>query len=116
LPIPRASVLTGRALADTGTQIWGLTIMTIIGFATGFRLGGSVSAGILAFLLIVLFAFAFEWIFITLGLFAGNAQAAQGMSLVLVPFTFVSSAFVPVQPMPGVLTAVAARRPGTYLV
>src|SRR5207302_9914699 len=47
LPIPRASVLTGRALADTGTQIWGLTLMTIIGFATGFRLGGAVGGGIL---------------------------------------------------------------------
>src|SRR6266571_2612004 len=56
LPIPRAAVLTGRALADTGSQIWGLTIMTIIGFAIGFRLGGSVANGILAFLLIVLFA------------------------------------------------------------
>src|SRR5437879_6317602 len=116
LPIPRASVLTGRALADTGTQIWGLTIMTIIGFATGFRLGGSVASGILAFLLIVLFSFAFEWIFITLGLFAGNAQAAQGMSLMLVPFTFVSSAFVPVITMPGPLRAVAAHQPVTYMV
>ena len=116
LPIPRASVLTGRALADTGTQIWGLTIMTIIGFATGFRLGGSVASGVLAFLLIVLFSFAFEWVFITLGLFAGNAQAAQGMSLMLVPFTFVSSAFVPVNTMPGVLKAIAAHQPVTYMV
>src|SRR5437870_7584237 len=45
LPIPRASVLTGRAVADTATQIWGLTIMTLIGFAIGFRLGGSVTSG-----------------------------------------------------------------------
>ena len=63
LPIPRAAVLTGRALADTGSQVWGLTIMTIIGFAIGFRLGGSVANGILAFALIVLFSFAFEWVF-----------------------------------------------------
>src|SRR5216683_895346 len=49
LPIPRAAVLTGRALADTGSQIWGLTIMTIIGFAVGFRLSGSIAAGIFAF-------------------------------------------------------------------
>jgi len=116
LPIPRAAVLTGRALADTGTQLWGLTIMTIIGFGIGFRLGGSVANGILAFLLIVLFSFAFEWVFITLGMYAGNAQAAQGMSLMLVPFTFVSSAFVPVSSMPGPLRAVAAHQPVTYMV
>jgi ABC transporter DrrB family efflux protein len=116
LPIPRAAVLTGRALADTGTQLWGLTIMTIIGFAVGFRLSGSVAAGIFAFALIVVFSFAFEWVFITLGLYAGNAQAAQGMSLMLIPFTFVSSAFVPVKSMPGALQAVAAHQPVTYMV
>src|SRR6266568_2174813 len=90
--------------------------MTVIGFAVGFRLGGSVLNGIFAFLLIVLFSFAFEWVFITLGLYAGNAQAAQGMSLMLVPFTFVSSAFVPVKSMPGPLQAVAAHQPVTYMV
>jgi len=116
LPIPRAAVLTGRALADTGTQVWGLTIMTVIGFAIGFRLSGSVAAGILAFALIVVFSFAFEWVFITLGLYAGNAQAAQGMSLMLIPFTFVSSAFVPVSSMPGPLQAVAAHQPVTYMI
>lgn len=116
LPIPRASVLAGRAVADTATQAWGLTIMTAIGFAVGFRLGGSVADGILAFLLILVFSFAFEWVFITLGLFAGNAQAAQGMSLMLVPFTFVSSAFVPVESMPGPLQAVAENQPVTYMV
>ena len=116
LPIPRASVLTGRALADTATQVWGLSIMTAIGFAIGFRLGGSVAAGILAFVLIIFFSFAFEWVFITLGLFAGNAQAAQGMSLMLIPFTFVSSAFVPVNSMPGPLRAVAAHQPVTYMI
>jgi ABC-2 type transport system permease protein len=116
LPIPRAAVLTGRALADTGSQVWGLTIMTIIGFLIGFRLGGSVANGILAFLLIVLFSFAFEWVFITLGMYAGNAQAAQGMSLMLVPFTFVSSAFVPVISMPTVLRAVARNQPVTFMV
>jgi ABC transporter DrrB family efflux protein len=116
LPIPRAAVLTGRALADTGTQLWGLTIMTVIGFAVGFRLGGSIPAAIFAFALIIVFSFAFEWVFITLGLFAGNAQAAQGMSLMLIPFTFVSSAFVPVKSMPGALQAVAAHQPVTYMI
>ena len=116
LPIPRAAVLTGRALADTGTQLWGLTIMTIIGFLIGFRLGGSIANGILAFVLIVVFAFAFEWVFITLGMYAGNAQAAQGMSLMLVPFTFVSSAFVPVASMPSGLRAVARNQPVTFMV
>jgi ABC transporter DrrB family efflux protein len=116
LPIPRSSVLAGRAVADTATQTWGLTIMTIIGFAVGFRLHAPVGNAVFAFALIIVYSFAFEWVFITLGLFAGNAQAAQGMSLMLIPFTFVSSAFVPVASMPGGLRAVARYQPITYMV
>lgn len=116
LPIPRSSVLAGRAVADTATQTWGLTIMTIIGFAVGFRLHAPIGNAVFAFALIILYSFAFEWVFITLGLFAGNAQAAQGMSLMLIPFTFVSSAFVPVESMPGGLQAVAEYQPITYMV
>ena len=43
------------------------------------------SQALLAFGLCLVFGFAFEWLFITLGLFAGNAQAAQGMALHGVP-------------------------------
>ena len=116
LPIPRSAVLAGRSLADTATQTWGLSIMTAIAFATGFRLHAPVVNGVFAFGLILFFSFAFEWVFITLGMFAGNAQAAQGMSLMLVPFTFVSSAFVPVSSMPTVLRVVAEHQPVTYMV
>jgi ABC-2 type transport system permease protein len=116
LPIPRSAVLAGRAVADTATQTWGLSIMTAIAFGVGFRLHAPVQNAILAFALILFFSFAFEWVFITLGMFAGNAQAAQGMSLMLVPFTFVSSAFVPVSTMPGPLQAVANNQPVTYMV
>lgn len=116
LPIPRSSVLGGRAVADTATQTWGLSIMTAIAFAVGFRLNAPVGNALLAFALIILFSFAFEWVFITLGLFAGNAQAAQGMSLMLIPFTFVSSAFVPVESMPSGLRAVADYQPVTYMI
>lgn len=116
LPIPRASVLAGRAVADSATQTWGTLIMTVVGFLIGFRLGGSVAAGLFAFALLILFAFVFEWIFITLGLYAGNAQAAQGMSLLLIPFVFVSSSFVPVESMPGWMQSVARNQPVTYMV
>src|SRR4249919_3310886 len=88
LPIPRSAVLTGRAVADTTLLIWSLVITTAIGFAVGFRIHGSIAEALLAFGLCLVFGFAFEWLFITLGLFAGNAQAAQGMALLVFPLTF----------------------------
>jgi ABC-2 type transport system permease protein len=116
LPIPRSSVLAGRSLADTAMQVWGLAITTAIGFAVGFRIHGSPLDALAAFALLLVLGFAFEWLFITLGLFAGNAQAAQGMALMVFPLTFVSSAYVPVESMPGWLQAFAMHQPITVMV
>jgi ABC-2 type transport system permease protein len=116
LPIPRSAVLAGRALADTGMQLWGLVITTAIGFAVGFRIHGSVLDAVAAFGLLILLGFAFEWLFITLGMFAGSAQAAQGLALMVFPLTFVSSAYVPVETMPGWLQAFAEHQPLTVMV
>ena len=54
--------------------------------------------------------------FIAIGLFAGNAQAAQGMAMIVFPFTFVSSAYVPVDTMPGWMQAFAEHQPITSMV
>ncbi len=116
LPIPRSTVLAGRALADTAMQVWGLIVTAAIGFAVGFRVHGSVLQALTAFGLLLVLGFAFEWLFITLGLFAGSAQAAQGLALLVFPLTFVSSAYVPVETMPGWLQAVAEHQPLTVMV
>jgi ABC transporter DrrB family efflux protein len=116
LPIPRAAVLAGRALADTGLLTWNLAFTVAVGFAVGFRLHGSAVEGLAAFGLCVLFGFAFTWLFVFIGLVAGNAQAAQGMSLLVFPLTFVSSAYVPVDSLPGWLQPVAEHQPITYMV
>jgi ABC-2 type transport system permease protein len=116
LPIPRAAVLGGRAFADTGLLTWSLAVTTAVGFAVGFRLGGDLTPGLAAFGLCMLFGFAFSWLFITIGLVSGNAQAAQGMSLLVFPLTFVSSAYVPVDSLPSWLQPIAEHQPITYMV
>jgi ABC-2 type transport system permease protein len=116
LPIPRSSVLAARAIADTAILTWSLAVTVAIGFAVGFRLHGTALEGLAAFGLVVAFGFVFEWVFITVGLFSGNPQAAQGFGLLVFPLTFVSSAYVPVDSMPGPLQAVAEHQPITYMV
>jgi ABC transporter DrrB family efflux protein len=116
LPIHRAAVLVGRALADTGLLAWSTLVTSAIGFAVGFRLHAGIGKAVLAYLLCLLFGFAFEWVFVLIGLVAGTAQAAQGLSLLVFPFTFVSSAFVPVDSMPGWLQPVARVQPLTFMV
>ena len=116
LPIPRSAVLSGRALADTTVMTWSLAITAAIGFAVGFRIHGPVQDAVLALGLCVLFGFAFEWLFLYLGQIAGTAQAAQGFALLIFPLTFVSSAYVPVESMPGWMQVVAEHQPITYMV
>ena len=116
LPIPRSSVLAARAIADTAILMLASAVTIGIAFAVGFRLHGSALDGLAAFGLVIVFGFAFEWLFITLGLFAGNAQAAQGMGMIVFPFAFISSAYVPVASMPEWLRAFASHQPLTYMV
>src|SRR6478609_12055374 len=70
LPIPRSSVLAARAIADTAILTLASAVTVAIAFAVGFRLHGSVREGLAAFGLVIVFGFAFEWLFITMGLFA----------------------------------------------
>ncbi|HTU85713.1 MAG TPA: ABC transporter permease [Solirubrobacteraceae bacterium] len=116
LPIGRSTVLTARAIADTLILTLAAAVTVGIAFAVGFRLHGSALDGLAAFGLVAAFGFAFEWLFVTMGLFAGNAQAAQGMGMIVFPFAFISSAYIPVATMPGWLQVFAKHQPLTYMV
>ena len=69
-----------------------------------------------AFALCIAFGFAFDWLFIALGMISGTPQAAQGIGFMVFPFTFISSAYVPVSSMPGWLQSFAANQPVTMMV
>jgi ABC transporter DrrB family efflux protein len=116
LPIPRSSVLAARAIADTAILTYSLGVTAAIAFAVGFRLHGSALEGLAAFGLVILFGFAFVWLFIAMGMFAGNAQAAQGMGMIVFPFAFISSAYIPVSTMPSWLQVFAKNQPLTPMV
>ena len=115
LPISRVSPVAGRVLADTVTLLWSLAITTAIGFAVGFRVATGTWSSLAAFGLCLVFGVAFAFVFICIGLFAGNAQAAQGMSLLVFPLTFVSSAYVPVATMPTWMRGIARNQPITMM-
>ncbi|MEJ7562741.1 MAG: ABC transporter permease [Ilumatobacteraceae bacterium] len=116
LPVPRAAILFGRSLADTVLVAWGLLITVALGFATGFRLHGSMLDTVAGVALCLLYGAAFTWPFIYMGLVASSAQAAQGLSFLIFPFVFVSSAYVPVESMPGWMQPIAEHQPITPMV
>jgi ABC-2 type transport system permease protein len=116
LPIPRSAVMLGRSLADTALVSWGLLITGTLGFLLGFRVHGTFLAFVAGIALTILAGFAFAWVFIVIGLVSGSAQAAQGLSMLVIPLSFISSANVPVSSMPGWMQPFAANQPITVII
>jgi ABC-2 type transport system permease protein len=116
LPVPRTALLVGRSAADTVVVAYGLAITTAIGFLVGFRIHGDIGEALAALGLSLVSGFAFTWVFIFIGLVAGKVQVAQGISLLVFLVWFVSSAFVPIESMPGWLQAFANNQPITMML
>jgi len=117
LPTSRASVLAGRTLADVVTN--SVSIVVLVG--TGLIIGFSFSTGALeiigGFALLLLFGYAFSWIFALIGMSVSSPEAANGIGFTIIfPITFISSAFVPVDSMPGALQKFAEINPITIVV
>jgi ABC-2 type transport system permease protein len=106
----------GRTLADFTTNGWSIIFTATLGFAFGFRLPASTADGLAALGLCLLYGLVFTVVFIVIGLFAPNAQAAQGMSMIAFVLAFISSTYVPPSSMPGWLQPFARYQPVTPMV
>lgn len=116
LPLPRLSLVAGRAAADFLTNVWTIAVTAGVGFGFGFRLSGTLAGGLAALGLCLLYSVVFAIVFMVLGLAAPSAQAAQGMSMIAFVFAFISSTYVPAQSMPGWIQPFAKYQPITPMV
>ena len=117
LPMSRAAVLTGRTLADVATNSLSIAVMLIVGVIAGFSFDAPLTHILLGILLLLLFGYAFSWVFAFIGLTSSSPEAAQSLGFILIfPLSFISSAFVPVDSMPAVLQAFAEVNPFTIVV
>ena len=118
LPMARSAVLAGRTTADARTQ------RGRGHHHHGGRVPGRASASWTAWstsswalLLVLAFAYAMSWGFAAIGLAAPNSETAQVMAFpILFPLTFASTAFVPIQSMPGWMQAFASHQPVSVVV
>ena len=116
LPMSRWAVLTARTLAELLKQGISVIVVTCVGLAIGWRVHSSARDVAAAFALALAFGYAFTWAGVCLGLALRSPEAAQQAGLVIfLPLTFISSAFVPTQGMPGWLQPVANWNPMSAL-
>ena len=116
LPVAGRAILGGRAVADAALMVAIGTVTLLAGLAVGFRVDGGAAGLVGALALLGVYSLAFAWVFMWVGLVAGSPQAAQGLGILSVPFSFLSSAFVPVDTLPAVLRVVAEVQPLTMMV
>jgi ABC transporter DrrB family efflux protein len=117
LPMARSAVLAGRTLADVVTNALSATILIATGLAIGFSFHTGWLEAIGGLGLLLLFGYAFSWVFAFVGMLTTSPEAANSVGFIVVfPLTFISSAFVPVRSMPEVLRAFAEVNPFTITV
>jgi ABC-2 type transport system permease protein/oleandomycin transport system permease protein len=117
LPMTRSALLTGRTLGDVITNVFQLVVMFTVGLLVGFNFSSSVGEVVAGIALLLLIGYAFSWVFAFIGLTASSPEAANAYGFtILFPLTFVSSAFVPVDSMPGWLQPIAEHNPFTTMV
>ena len=116
LPIARWAPLTGRITADLGKQAWSIFLLLVVGFILGFRLGTNMAGLLGATLLLLLFALAFSWVSVLVGVLAKDPEKVQVFGYTaLFPVTFVSNVFVPAASMPGWLQPIVRANPVSIL-
>ncbi|WP_424889607.1 ABC transporter permease [Streptomyces sp. XH2] len=114
MAIHRGSVLVGHVVGSVLQAIMSVLLVGAVGVAIGFRSTGATALEwIAAFGLLTLFALALTWIAVGMGMVSPNAEAASNNAMPLIFLPLISSAFVPVDAMPGWFQPIAEYQPFT---
>jgi ABC-2 type transport system permease protein len=111
MPMASSAVVTGRGVADIIHATVDLVILVAIALVLGWRSGGTLSATLFAFALLLWLRLALIFVGIWIGLLVKNTEAAGNLFALAFPFGMISSVFAPPHLMPGWLGAVAAWNP-----
>src|SRR5512134_462737 len=117
LPIARSSVIGGRILADGARIVWSILVITGFSMVLGFRFGGGAAGALGAVVLVTAWGLTMCWPMAFIGITARTTESVNTWGfMIILPLTFASSAFVPVETMPGWLQPVAEVNPVTAAI
>jgi ABC-2 type transport system permease protein len=117
LPMSRLAVILGRTTSDLVVSVVALIVMSLCGLVVGWRIRGSFGDAVLGYLVMLMFAWALSWVGALIGLLARSVEVAQSAGLIwLFPLSFISSAFVPTDKLPGVLRTIAEWNPFSAVI
>ena len=117
LPIARIAPLAGPMMADLTRYALAASLSLTMGIIMGYRPAGGVPGVIGGVLLAMVTGWSLAWIFMYIGTIAKSASSVTSLSvMVLLPLTFVSNAFVPVDSLPDWLKTLVGLNPVSHVV
>lgn len=116
LPMARSAVLFGRSVSDVVYNGGILIVLMLSGLVVGWSVSNGLAPFALGVLLMLGYAFVMSWVGVWLGLRLPSVEVAQQVSFtVILPLTFVSNVFVPIQTLPDWIQPFAAWNPVSTL-
>lgn len=116
LPMWQPAPILGALAGDLFRYSVAAALIVLLGVILGFRPAGGVPGVLLAFGLVLVFAFAVSWLWIIVGMKMKTPESVMTASFAaLMPLTFASNVFVGLETMPGWLRAVVRHNPVTHL-
>ncbi|WP_329080984.1 MULTISPECIES: ABC transporter permease [unclassified Streptosporangium] len=116
MPIARSSVLWAHVLTSLVANSISLVVVVLVALLMGFRSSAGAPAWLAVAGILILFTLALTWIAVIPGLSAKTMEGASAFSYPLVFLSFLSSAFVPTDTMPGPVRFFAEHQPVTSIV
>ncbi|WP_046778843.1 ABC transporter permease [Streptomyces yangpuensis] len=114
MAIHRSSVLIGHVVGSVLQSVASVVLVGAVAVAIGFRSKDATALEWLAaFGLLALFALALTWIAVGMGMASPNAEAASNSAMPLILLPLISSAFTPIEAMPGWFRPIAEYQPFT---
>src|SRR3954471_9854157 len=102
LPIWRPSAMVGYLLGDVLRYLIASVVIMLVGLVLGFRPGGGFLGVAAGAALLLVFSFAFSWVWTMFGLLLRSEKSVMGVSMMVIfPLTFLSNIYVSPTTMPG---------------
>jgi ABC-2 type transport system permease protein len=116
LPIWRPAAMIGYLLGDALRYSIASAVMLVVGLVLGYRPAGGAAGVVAGIALLLLFSFAFSWVWTMFGLMLRTEKAVMSVSMMVIfPLTFLSNVFVDPATMPSWLRGFVDNSPVTHL-
>ncbi|MEU8778515.1 ABC transporter permease [Streptomyces sp. NPDC048606] len=116
LDVGGVPLLAGHVTASVVRNLVSTTLVLAVALAIGFRPQASAGTYLAAAALLVAYITAISWLAAALGLLARTPEAAGGFTFLMMFLPYPSSAFVPIDTMPGWLHGFADHQPLTPVI